>query len=376
MSVPRIGPAYKGLVAHRQLKARSQWFMTLLAKFTQRNRPKMYETRYDVTAIGNAIFDILAHVDDDFLIQEDLAKGSMRLVDLTESARLYNRIGQATRMSGGSAGNTAAAIASLGGRAAYVGKVSDDDNGRAYAHDMRGIGVFFDVPPLHRSQEIRTATSIILVTPDGERTMNTSLAACQELSVDDIDPDLIRASTITYMEGYLWDPAKAKEAFRLAATIAKEAGRKVALTLSDAFCVDRYRDEFLDLMRSGKVDTLFANDHELKSLYQTADMNSALDALAQDAELGIVTMGEKGSISVRGGERIHVNALQVDDLIDLTGAGDVFAGGYLFGLANDMPLDVCAELGHLTAAHVITQMGPRPQVSLKQLAMDAGLLME
>lgn len=337
---------------------------------------QMYETRYDVTAIGNAIFDILAHVDDDFLIQEDLAKGSMRLVDLAESARLYNRIGQATRMSGGSAGNTAAAIASLGGRAAYVGKVSDDDNGRAYAHDMRGIGVFFDVPPLHRGQEIRTATSIILVTPDGERTMNTSLAACQELSVDDIDQDLIRASTITYMEGYLWDPAKAKEAFRLAATIAKEAGRKVALTLSDAFCVDRYREEFLDLMRSGKVDTLFANDHELKSLYQTADMNSALDALAQDAELGIVTMGEKGSISVRGGERIQVNALQVDDLIDLTGAGDVFAGGYLFGLANDMPLDVCAELGHLTAAHVITQMGPRPQVSLKQLAVDAGLLME
>lgn len=192
----------------------------------------MSETRYDVTAIGNAIFDILAHVDDDFLVREDLVKGSMRLVDLTESARLYNRVGQATRMSGGSAGNTAAAIASLGGRAAYVGKVSDDDNGRAYAHDMRGIGVFFDVAPLHQSQEIHTATSIILVTPDGERTMNTSLSACQELTTDDIDPDLIRASKITYMEGYLWDPAKAKEAFRLAATIAKEADRKVALTLS------------------------------------------------------------------------------------------------------------------------------------------------
>jgi sugar/nucleoside kinase (ribokinase family) len=336
----------------------------------------MYETRYDVTAIGNAIFDILAHVDDSFLVEEDLAKGSMRLIDLTESARLYNRIGQATRMSGGSAGNTAAAIASLGGRAAYVGKVSDDDNGRAYAHDMRGIGVFYDVPPLHRSQEIRTATSIILVTPDGERTMNTSLAACQELTVDDIDPDLIRASAITYMEGYLWDPAKAKEAFRLAATIAKEADRRVALTLSDSFCVDRYREEFLDLMRSGKVDTLFANDHELKSLYQTADINTALDALAQDAKLGIVTLGEKGSISVRDGERLHVKALHVDDLIDLTGAGDVFAGGYLFGLANEMPFDVCAELGHLSAAHVITQMGPRPQLSLKQLAMDAGLLME
>ncbi|MFN3227922.1 MAG: adenosine kinase [Hyphomicrobiales bacterium] len=286
--------------------------------------------RYDVVAIGNAIFDILAHVEDDFLVREKLAKGSMRLVDITESARLYNRIGQATRMSGGSAGNTAAAVASYGGKAAYVGKVSDDDNGRAYAHDMRGIGVFFDVAPLPKSQDIRTATSIILVTPDGERTMNTSLAACQELSKDDIDIDLIRDSAITYMEGYLWDPAKAKEAFRLAAQVAKEAGRKVALTLSDAFCVDRYRGEFLDLVRTGKVDTLFANDHELRSLYETADLNSALDALAKDAQLGVVTLGEKGSITVTSEERIEVGTPKVDDIVDLTGAGDVFAGGYLF----------------------------------------------
>ncbi len=332
--------------------------------------------RYDVVAIGNAIFDILAHVEDDFLVREKLAKGSMRLVDITESARLYNRIGQATRMSGGSAGNTAAAVASYGGKAAYVGKVSDDDNGRAYAHDMRGIGVFFDVAPLPKSQDIRTATSIILVTPDGERTMNTSLAACQELTKEDIDIDLIRDSAITYMEGYLWDPAKAKEAFRLAAQVAKEAGRKVALTLSDAFCVDRYRSEFLDLVRTGQVDTLFANDHELRSLYKTADLNTALDALAKDAQLGVVTLGEKGSITVVGDERIEVGTPKVDDIIDLTGAGDVFAGGYLFGLANGMPLTTCAELGHLAAAHVIAQMGPRPQISLKQLAFDAGILVE
>ncbi|MBO6675648.1 MAG: adenosine kinase [Rhizobiales bacterium] len=332
--------------------------------------------RYDVVAIGNAIFDILAHVEDDFLVREKLAKGSMRLVDITESARLYNRIGQATRMSGGSAGNTAAAVASFGGKAAYVGKVSDDDNGRAYAHDMRGIGVFFDVAPLPKSQDIRTATSIILVTPDGERTMNTSLAACQELTKDDIDVDLIRDSAITYMEGYLWDPAKAKEAFRLAAQVAKEAGRKVSLTLSDAFCVDRYRSEFLDLVRTGQVDTLFANDHELRSLYETADLNTALDALAKDAQLGVVTLGEKGSITVTGDERIAVGTPKVDDIVDLTGAGDVFAGGYLFGLANDMPLRTCAELGHLAASHVIEQMGPRPQTSLKQLAFDAGILVE
>jgi sugar/nucleoside kinase (ribokinase family) len=332
--------------------------------------------RYDVVAIGNAIFDILAHVEDDFLVREKLAKGSMRLVDITESARLYNRIGQATRMSGGSAGNTAAAVASYGGKAAYVGKVSDDDNGRAYAHDMRGIGVFFDVAPLPKSQDIRTATSIILVTPDGERTMNTSLAACQELTKDDIDVDLIRDAAITYMEGYLWDPAKAKEAFRLAAQVAKEAGRKVSLTLSDAFCVDRYRGEFLDLVRTGKVDTLFANDHELRSLYETADLNSALDALAKDAQLGVVTLGEKGSITVTSDERIAVGTPKVDDIVDLTGAGDVFAGGYLFGLANDMPLTTCAELGHLAASHVIAQMGPRPQTSLKQLAFDAGILVE
>ncbi len=332
--------------------------------------------RYDVAAIGNAIFDILAHVEDDFLVREKLAKGSMRLVDITESARLYNRIGQATRMSGGSAGNTAAAVASYGGRAAYIGKVADDENGRAYAHDMRGIGVFFDVAPLSSTQGIRTATSIILVTPDGERTMNTSLAACQELTKDDIDPDLIRDSAITYMEGYLWDPEKAKEAFRVAAQIAKSAGRKVALTLSDAFCVDRYRGDFLELIRSGQVDTLFANDHELRSLYETADLPTALDALAKDAQLGIVTLGEKGSITVSGSQRIEVGTPKVDDIIDLTGAGDVYAGGYLFGVANGMPLAACAELGHIAAAHVITQMGPRPQVSLRQLALDAGALAE
>ncbi|MFK7792298.1 MAG: adenosine kinase [Devosiaceae bacterium] len=330
--------------------------------------------RYDVVAIGNAIFDILAHVDDDFLVREELVKGSMRLVDITESARLYNRIGQATRMSGGSAGNTAAAIASYGGRAAYIGKVSDDENGRAYAHDMRGIGVFFDVQPLHLSQGIHTATSVILVTPDGERTMNTSLAACQELTVADIDPDLIRDSAITYMEGYLWDPAKAKEAFRLAAKIAKEASRRVALTLSDSFCVDRFRGEFLDLVRSGHVDTLFANEHELRALYETADLGTALDAVAADAPLAVVTMGENGSITLCDGERYQVGTPQVDDIVDLTGAGDVFAGGFLYGLANDMPLPTCAELGHIAAAHVITQMGPRPQISLRQLALDAGTI--
>ncbi|MEM1286704.1 MAG: adenosine kinase [Pseudomonadota bacterium] len=334
------------------------------------------ETRFDVVAIGNAIFDILAHVEDDFLVREKLVKGSMRLVDAAESARLYNRIGQATRMSGGSAGNTAAAIASLGGSAAYIGKVAQDDTGRAYAHDMRGIGVHFDVQPLSAAQGIHTATSVILVTPDGERTMNTSLAACQELTVQDIEPNVIRASAITYMEGYLWDPAKAKEAFRYAAKIAKQAGRRVALTLSDSFCVDRFRSEFIDLMRSGTVDTLFANEHELKALYETADLPTAYNALAQDCDLGIVTLGAKGSMSIQGEERVEVGTKPVEDLVDLTGAGDAFAGGYLFGLARKMPLNICAELGHLAAGHVIQQMGPRPQVSLKQLAFDAGLLIE
>jgi sugar/nucleoside kinase (ribokinase family) len=188
------------------------------------------------------------------------------------------------------------------------------------------------------------------VTPDGERTMNTSLAACQELTKDDIDVDLIRDSAITYMEGYLWDPAKAKEAFRLAAQVAKEAGRKVALTLSDAFCVDRYRGEFLDLVRTGKVDTLFANDHELRSLYETADLNSALDALGQGCAAGCRHARRKGFDHGPGEERIAVGTPKVDDIVDLTGAGDVFAGGYLFGLANDMPLTTCAELGHLAAS--------------------------
>ncbi|MEM1288014.1 MAG: adenosine kinase [Pseudomonadota bacterium] len=330
--------------------------------------------QHDVVTIGNAIFDILAHVEDDFLVKEGLVKGSMRLVDGPESARLYNKIGQAVRMSGGSAGNTAAAIASFGGKAAYIGKVANDENGRAYAHDMRGLGVYFDVHPLPAGQTVPTATSVILVTPDGERTMNTSLAACQELTVADIDENLIRGAAITYMEGYLWDPAKAKEAFRYAAKIAHEEGRRVSLTLSDSFCVDRFRGEFLELMRTGMVDTLFANETEIHSLYETADTATALSALADDAVLGVVTLGERGSVAVSGGTKVEVSAPPVDKIIDLTGAGDAFAGGYLFGLARDLPLEMCGELGHLAAGHVIGQMGPRPQISLLQLAQDAGIL--
>ncbi|MEM6711662.1 MAG: adenosine kinase [Pseudomonadota bacterium] len=333
----------------------------------------MAPSNFDAVTIGNAIFDVLAHVEEDFLVAEGLAKGSMNLVDAAQSATLYNKVGQATRMSGGSAGNTAAAIASLGGKAAYIGKVADDENGRAYAHDMHGIGVHFDVEPLPASAGVETATSVILVTPDGERTMNTSLAACKQLTTGDIDENLIRDSAITYMEGYLWDEDNAKDAFRHAARIAKAAERRVAITLSDSFCVDRFRPEFLELMRSGQVDTLFANDHELRALYQTSDLDTALAALSKDTDLGVVTMGAEGSVTVRGDERVRVKTPGVDGIVDLTGAGDVFAGGYLFGIANDMPLHACAELGHVSAAHVIAQMGPRPQVSLRQLALNAGI---
>ena len=334
----------------------------------------MADRRFDIAAIGNAIFDILVHVEDDFLVAEGLVKGSMRLVDGAESARLYNRIGPAVRTSGGSAGNTAAGLASLGGEACYFGKVTDDDIGHAYAHDMRSQGVHFDVPMLPPARGLPSATSIILVTPDGERTMNTHLAACKELTPDDIEAELIRQSAVTYMEGYLWDEPHAKDAFRKAAEIAKTSGRRVALTLSDSFCADRFRAEFLDLIRSGTVDTLFANEHEIRSLYQTADLKTAVDAMAGDVDLGIVTLGAEGSLSVQGDVRVTVPASKVNEIVDLTGAGDLFAAGYLFGLTRAMPLETCAELGALAAGEVISHMGPRPQGSLKQAAVDAGLL--
>jgi len=327
-------------------------------------------TRFDVLGIGNAIMDVLAQVDDDLIVREKLVKGEMRLVDAARSAAIYEAIGPTTLASGGSAGNTIAGIASLGGRAAYIGKVAADPIGAAYGHDMRSVGIHFATGPLENGAP--TATSIILITPDGERTMNTHLGACLSLGPDDVEPAVVRAAAITYLEGYLWDPPAAKQAFRAAARIAHEAERKVAITLSDSFCVDRHRGEFLELVRTGTVDIVFANEHELKALYETADLDTAVAALRQDCALAAVTLGAEGSLAVSRGETVHVKAQPVDRVVDLTGAGDLYAAGFLFGLSREMALADCAALGGLAAAEVIGHVGPRPQRHLVDVARDAG----
>jgi sugar/nucleoside kinase (ribokinase family) len=331
----------------------------------------MAHQTHDVLGIGNAIVDVLAYTEDDFLIANHLAKGSMRLIDETEAERLYAAMGPATIISGGSAANTTVGIASLGGKAAFIGKVRQDAVGDVFTHDIRAIGVRFETPrPLDGPA---TARSFILVTPDGERTMNTYLGACQLLNPDDIDEAVVEASAITYLEGYLWDPPDAKDAFRKAAAIAHRAGRKVSITLSDSFCVDRYRDEFRELLRDKTIDILFANEHELKSLYATADFDTALAALRQEGTLGVVTRSEHGSLVVSHEGTKAVAAHPIETLVDTTGAGDLFAAGFLLGLARFVDHENCARLGALAAAEVIQHLGARPQTSLKDLAAQSGL---
>lgn len=330
----------------------------------------MSDPQYDVLCIGNAIVDILARTDDDFLVAQGLTKGTMHLIDAERAESLYADMGPAIEASGGSAGNTAAGVASLGGRAAFIGKVAEDTLGDVYAHDMRAIGVDFATARL--ADGAPTARSMILITPDGERTMNTYLGACQLLGPADIDEAVVSAAAITYLEGYLWDPPEAKEAFRRAAAIAHDAGRRVSLTLSDPFCVDRFRAEFLDLMRSGMIDILFANDSELRSLYETADLATAVQALANDCPLSAVTVGPDGALIVDRNGIAEVSAVPVETVTDLTGAGDLFAAGFLFGLARDMDHVAAGRLGALTAAEVIGHVGPRPAVSLRNLAQQAG----
>jgi sugar/nucleoside kinase (ribokinase family) len=331
----------------------------------------MSETRYEVLTIGNAIVDVLAQADEAFLVREGMAKGTMRLIDTDEAERLYNEMGPGQLVSGGCAGNTAAGLASFGARTAFIGKVASDELGRFFRHDMRSAGIAF--PTRDLTNGTPTARSLILITPDSERTMNTFLGASQELTPEDVDRATVEGAAITYLEGYLWDPPKAKEAFRVASEIAHGAGRQVAITLSDVFCVDRYRREFLALMRDGAVDIVFANQHEALALYETSDMATALGCLAKDARLAIVTMSEKGSMVMEGGERIEVPAAPVDDIVDLTGAGDQYAAGFLYGLARGAPLARCAALGSLAAAEVIGHVGARPQRSLADLAAESGL---
>ena len=331
----------------------------------------MAEAKFDVLTIGNAIVDVLAHTEEDFLVREKLVKGSMRLIDGTEADRLYQHMGTAQLISGGCAGNTAAGVASFGGRAAFIGKVADDELGKFFRHDMHALGIHFPAKPL--TDGTPTARSMILITPDSERTMNTYLAACQELTPADISRDTVEGAAITYLEGYLWDPPKAKEAFRMAARVAHGAKRRVAITLSDSFCVDRFRDEFLELMRTRAIDIVFANRHEALALYQTSDFETAVKCLENDVALAVVTMSEAGSMVIAGGRRVRVPPAKVERIVDLTGAGDLYASGFLYGLSRGFPYEVCGRLGSLAAAEVISHIGARPVDSLKQLAGQAGL---
>lgn len=332
----------------------------------------MAEAELDVVAIGNAIVDIIGRCDDAFLARHHAPKGHMRLVDAETVSRLYDAMGPATEISGGSAANTAVGVASLGGKAAFIGKVADDEFGRIFRHDIEASGVTFATRPAKSS--LPTARSLILVTPDGERTMNTYLGISPELDHGEVDPALIRRGRIIYLEGYLFDRPEAKEAFRQAADIAAGAGRQVALTLSDAFCVDRHRDEFLSLIRS-RVDILIANESEITALYQTSAFEDAAERAAADVGIAALTRSEKGCvIRARGFAPLPVPADPVLEVVDATGAGDLFAAGFLYGLATGRGFDTAARLGTLAAAEVITHIGARPQDDLAKLARRRGLI--
>ena len=331
----------------------------------------MAKARFDVTGIGNAIVDIIGRCDDAYLAKIGADKGSMRLVDASAIAKIYSGMGPATEMSGGSAANTIAGVASFGGKAGFIGKVADDEFGRIFSHDIRSIGVNFASEPIAGSQP--TSRSLILVTPDGERTMNTYLGISTDLDHGQIDGDLIADSAILYLEGYLFDRDDAKVAFRAALAQAKRAGRKVALTLSDGFCVDRHRAEFLDLIQSG-VDILFANEKEITSLYETSNFEDAANRAGRDTKLAVLTRSAKGSIILNEGTTTKIDAVRIDEVVDTTGAGDLYAAGFLYGYSQGHSLETCGKLASLAAAEVISHVGARPQAQLAQLAGEKGLI--
>ena len=327
-------------------------------------RDSTMNTKYQVTGIGNAIVDVLAQADDQFLVQNEIQKGGMTLIDTARADKLYDAMTSPVEASGGSAANTLAGIASLGGNAAYIGKVAEDKLGQAFTQDIRSIGTHFTTPALQGSTP--TARCLIFVTPDAQRSMNTFLGACVELGPEDLDQEVIQSSQVTYLEGYLWDRPKAKEAFLSAAKIAHEASRKVSLSLSDAFCVDRHRDSFLSLIE-GHVDILFANEAEIKSLYQTESLEEAMKAVSGHCEIAVITQSEKGSSVLVGEQRFDVPAAAVEKVVDTTGAGDLYAAGFLFGYCQGKSPADCARIGSIAAAEVISHFGARPLVDLKTL---------
>ena len=329
----------------------------------------MTAPRYDVLGIGNAIVDILAHADDALIGRLGLAKGHMQLIDADAVTRLYAAMGPAVEISGGSASNTIAGVASYGGKGAFIGRVADDDFGKIFRHDIRSIGVAFDSAPARGG--LPTARSLILVTPDGQRTMSTFLGAAAELGIAEIVAEPIEAAAITYLEGYLFDRAEAMAAFRKAAEIARKAGRRVALSLSDGFCVERHRADFLHLIRD-QIDIVLANTQELEALYQSS-FEEGCRRIAADAPLAAVTRSEKGSVILRGSERVEVPAEPIARLVDTTGAGDLYAAGFLLGQARGLSLFQCGTLGSVAAAEVIQHLGARPQTPLADLARTKGI---
>ncbi|MGH6857856.1 MAG: adenosine kinase [Methylocella sp.] len=331
----------------------------------------MPSCRFDVLGLGNAIVDVIGLIGDDFLTVQGLRKGAMTLIDEARAEALYKAMGPATIVSGGSAANTMIGAASLGCRAAFIGKLKDDETGAAFAHDIRAANVDFSTP--FAKDGPVSGRCLVLVTPDGQRTMNTFLGAAQNLSEADVDEERITQSAIVYLEGYLWDPPAAKAAFVKAAKIARGAGRSVALTLSDSFCVDRYREEFLGLIRSGAVQILFANESELRSLYQTGDFDTAAAHLRTENILGVVTRSERGSVVVTRDEVLAVPAFPVERVVDTTGAGDLFAAGFLAGLSKRKNFETSARLGALAAAEIIQHIGARPLKNLGQLAARNGI---
>ena len=324
----------------------------------------------DVAAIGNALVDVIAEAPDDFLVSEGLAKGSMQLVDADFAAGLYDRMGAAVEASGGSACNTVAGIASLGGTGAHIGKIGDDALGKVFTHDLKAIGARFAGGVMTDGSP--TGRSLINVTPDGERTMCTFLGAAALLDPDDVRPEVIEGAEIVFLEGYLFDPPPAREAFAKAAGLARAAGRLVAITLSDAFVIDRHRGALAGFIET-QVDILFANEGEIISLYQAADFEAAAAAAARHAKIAALTRGAAGSVVLAGGQRHEIAPVWVEKVVDTTGAGDQYAAGFLFGLARGRSLPHCGALGSLAASEVISHYGPRPQTSLKDLAALAGL---
>ena len=326
--------------------------------------------KYDVIAIGNAIVDIISRCDDAFLARHGAIKGHMRLIDAATATSLYNAMGPAIEISGGSAANTMVGLASFGGRAAFIGKVAEDEFGRIFRHDIRGAGVSYQTELV--TGKAPTSRSLILVTPDGQRTMNTFLGISTDLDHGEVDPNLIAAASIVYLEGYLFDRPEAKAAFRQAVSIAASAGRRVALTLSDSFCVNRHRAEFLELIRSG-IGILFANESEITALYETTSFDEALRRAAADTELAVLTRSEKGSVIVAKGETTVVPIESVK-VVDTTGAGDLYAAGFLYGLSHGRDMAAAGRLGSFAAAEIIGHIGARPEARLAHLARMRGLI--